>query len=372
MAVLVKRISMPSGLRIWLTLAGVLFLIALGFSGGMGGTAALAQSGRNKKSTPDASKTTHPVKTGETPSIVPKPTPFPTPPPDDVRPEDVIRVASNLVSIPTAVVDGQGQTVDNLKLEDFQLLVDGQQKPISELLQADTPVRLALLFDNSSSVDSARDFEKQAATRFFRRVMRRQDQAAVYSVSTYATLIQPMTDNSKLMVQAIENLGHPEGATALFDGVVMAADYLKPLTGRHVIVLVTDGDDTVSDTQFEMSEKVAQAANCQIYVVQTTKIENQATTGSPGGSANLRALAAERRMEQYTADTGGTVYAPYAVKELDAAFTQIAADLASQYILNYYSEDEKFDGQFRRLTVRVLNRQDLRIRARNGYYTPRS
>jgi Ca-activated chloride channel family protein len=337
---------------------------------------AAGQSGRNKKpGLPEKPQKGQPAQSPPA-TVAGKPTPTPTPTntpsPDDNSGDEVIRVAANLVSIPTSVVDTGGKTVDDLKLEDFQLEVDGQNRTIAELVRADTPVRMALLFDNSSSVSNAREFEKQAATRFFRRVLRKQDQAAIYTVSTSTTLIQSLTGDTKSLVQAIDGIGKPEGATAILDGVVMAADYLVRKPGRRVIVIVSDGDDTSSDIRFEDAVQIAQAADCQIYVVQTTKIENEARTGNANGSANLRALQAERRMEEFALQTGGTVYAPYSVKDLDPAFTQIAADLASQYILSYYPQDEKYDGRFRQLTVRVANRNDVRVRARKGYYTPRS
>lgn len=342
----------------------------------LAGLPAAGQSGRNKAPTPDPKKgPVRPSRGGDDPLGAANPRPTPTPPPlvnGDNNGDDVIRVASNLVNVPTSVLDGGGHAVNDLRLEDFQLLVDGEQKPIAELMRAETPVRLALLFDNSSSLSYAREFEKQAAVRFFRKVLRPQDQAALYSISTDVKLVQPMTNNVKLLVQGIENFGKPEGATALFDGLVMAADYLKQQQGRRVVVIVSDGDDTISDIRFETSVQIAQAADCQIYVVQTTKIENAAITGNSTGSANLRALAAERRMEQAAQETGGVVYAPYSTKELDPAFTQIAADLASQYVLSYYAEDEKYDGRFRLLTVRLLNGKTFRVRARKGYYTPRT
>lgn len=349
-------------------------LAALGLMASIFTLPVIGQSGRNKQPAPDPKKPVPKVRRpADTPSAPATAAPSSTPPAgDDVSPEDIVRVAANLVTVPASVVDSSGQAITDLTLPDFELLVDGEPKPIAELLRSDAPVRLALLFDNSSSLSNAREFEKQAAIRFFRRVIRKQDQAAIYSVSTTTELVQPLTANTKLLIQAIERFGATEGATSLNDGIVMAAQDLYQQSGRRVIVIVSDGDDTSSDVKFEDAVRIAQAADCQVYVVQTTKIENAALTGNANGSANLRALAAERRMEQLTNQTGGTVYAPYSTKELDPAFTQIAADLAQQYILSYYPQDEKFDGRFRQLTVRVPSRQNVRIRSRKGYYTPKS
>lgn len=309
------------------------------------------------------------------PSLLGEPPPMPTPTPtpaasapaqpadgEEVDAADVVRINSNLVTVPASVIDAQGRPVTDLKLEDFELRVDGQPKPISELGSSETPVTLAVLFDNSSSLTAAREFERQAAIRFFRSVIRPIDMAAIYSVSTYPTLSQPLTNDVRMLVRTIERFGKPEGATALFDAVVQAADYLRPFQqGRKVIVIISDGSDTISETHFDAALQRAQAADCQIYAVQTGHIEN----------ANLRDLAAERRMQDFAGQTGGAVYVPRGTGDLDAAFAQISADLAQQYVLSYYPNEERRDNLFRTISVRVLTRPNLRVRARKGYYPRR-
>lgn len=315
-----------------------------------------------------------PSQLGEPPPW-PTPTPTPTPAPpaastttqpaagEEVDAEDVVRINSNLVTVPASVIDAQGRPVTDLKLEDFELRVDGQPKPISDLGSSETPVTLALLFDNSSSLTAAREFEKQAAIRFFRSVIRPIDMAAIYSVSTYPTLSQPLTNDVRTLVRTIERFNKPEGATALFDAVVQAANYLRPYQqGRKVIIIVSDGADTISEIGFDAALQRAQAADCQIYAVQTGHIEN----------ANLRDLAAERRLQDFAGQTGGAVYVPRGTSDLDAAFAQISADLAQQYVLSYYPNEERRDNLFRTISVRVLTRPNLRVRARKGYYPRRA
>src|SRR5687767_2067645 len=87
---------------------------------------------------------------------------------DEVDPNEIVRVGSHLVPVPATVLDSRGFAVTNLKLEDFELRVDGQVKPIAELHRTETPVRMVMLFDNSGSLSEAREFEKRAAMRFFR------------------------------------------------------------------------------------------------------------------------------------------------------------------------------------------------------------
>ena len=301
--------------------------------------------------------------------VTPPPNVSPTPP---VKIEDadgdIISVDSTLVPIPVSVIDQNGQAVINLKLENFDLKIDGKAAEISEISRSDTPVRLALLFDNSSSVTIAREFEKKAAIRFFKRVLRPdKDLAALYSVQTGTRLEQPLTKNISQLTSAIENFPVPAGATALLDAIITAADYLKTAQGRRVIVIVSDGEDTISDATFEDAVRAVQAENCQVYVVKTKDFENFKRTGQRVGNANIRALSAEHRMRELAAQTGGAVYSPIDEKELDQAFNQISAELSQQYILSYYPETIEKVGQFHDISLKIKDRENLNIRTRKGY-----
>jgi VWFA-related protein len=273
--------------------------------------------------------------------------------------EDVVRVSSHLVPVPTSVLDARGAALTNLKIEDFELIVDGEPKAISDMYRAETPVRMAMLFDNSGSLDNFREFEKRAAMRFFRSVMRPVDQAAIYSVSTNVQLSQPMTGDVARLEQTIELFGKPEGATSLYDGIFLALTYLKPYAGRRVIVIVSDGRDTTSreDHDFEATLQRLLSEECQVYAVQTGLYDN----------ANVRDLTAERRMQEMAAQTGGEAYIPKSVGDLDRVFAQIAGDLAQQYILSYYPAADKRDGKYHQLTIRIKNKDATRVRARKGF-----
>ena len=333
-----------------------------------------AQSGRVK---PAESPTPKPK--GSTP-IVYAPTnndrdrvATPTPTPVIRNDDSEITVDSTLVPIPVTVFDTNGRAVTNLKLSDFDLKIDGKPAEIGEVTRSETPVRLAMLFDNSSSVMIAREFEKEAALKFFRRVIRpEKDLAALFSVSTVTKLEQPFTTEISSLTRAIELFAEPTGATALLDGVIQAADYLNAVPGRRVIVIVSDGDDTASDSTLEQALRTLQLSNAQVYIVKTTDFENYKRTGSRRGNANLRQLAAERRMIEFANQTGGMVHSPLDERELDEAFRQIIAALSQQYILSYYPDDTKTDrGQFREISLTVKGNPSLTVRTRKGYYVPK-
>jgi Ca-activated chloride channel family protein len=282
---------------------------------------------------------------------------------EEVDPDDIVKVDANLVTIPAFVVDSQGRAVVDLKLEDFELSVEGQPRQISEVNHAETPVRMVVLFDNSMSLLQGREFEKLAAIRFLRSVLRPIDQTAIYSIYTYPVLAQPFTSDINQLVRTIENFPIPEdGATALFDTMVKAAELLRPFEGRKVIVIISDGADTVSEfADFDIVLRRMLAIDCQIYAVQTGQSE----------SVNLYNLVAYRRLQEFTSQTGGTVFVPKGHRDLDTAFAQIASDLKQQYVLSYYPNDDKRDGRFRTISLKIAKRPSLRVRARKGYYPPK-
>ena len=329
---------------------------------------ALAQSGR-KKPPPDASRGTgeqrprvvKPSPPFETTAPLATPAPTATPAGAVVEDDEVVRINSNLVPLPASVVDAQGRAVTDLLLKDFELLVDGVARPLGDLSRAETPVRLAVLFDNSSSQRAGRDLELRAALGFFRNVLRPVDEAALYSITDSPELVQPLTNNVRELTRAVEHFPEPQGATSLFDAVAMAAEYLRPHAGRKVIVVISDGVDTTSELDFDTTLRRLFTADCQFYAVQTFQSD----------SANLRALDAERRLQEFAAQTGGAVYVPRANSDFDRAFSQIAADLAQQYVLSYYASGDERDGRFRTFTLRVPARPALRVRTRKGYYAPK-
>ena len=336
---------------------------------------ASAQSGRLKPSpTPPPRSITGPsVLTASKPGPVRQlPTATPTPKPDT---DEVIRVDASLVPIPVTVTDSDGRPVSTVKLENFVLKIDGKPAEISEMSRAETPISLAMLFDNSSSVLIARDFEVQAAIRFFKRVIRpSRDRAALFSVADYTRLEQPLTSDVSILTRSIEQFPPPKGATALLDGIIEAAEYIRSANGRRVIVIVSDGEDTYSDLKTSLEDVVRRllVTDCLVYVVNTKEFENFKRTGVRGGNANTRTLAAERRMIEITQQTGGAVYSPIDDDEMAAAFTKIVSELSQQYVLSYYPENDRDKrGAFRSIEVAVKDKPHYSVRARKGYYVPK-
>ncbi|MBO0724621.1 MAG: VWA domain-containing protein [Blastocatellia bacterium] len=295
--------------------------------------------------------------------------------------EDTIRINSDLVNVVVtvaAMAGGSSNALSDLKQEDFELLEDGAPQEIANFSRnADQPLKMVMLFDTSTSVAPALNFERLAAARFFERVIRPPDRAAVFSVATDVVVLQEFTNKIPPLVEATRRLT-AFGATSLYDSIYLAADYLKQARGRRVIVIVSDGGDTTSNKSLLEALAQAHEADAVIFAV---------FTGNPWPSENLRDLAAERALETLTAETGGEVLKPklppgkkgsrygeetddISLKELDHAFNNLAEQLRTQYVLGFYSTNEKRDGAFRRLSVRI-KKNGYRARARTGYYAPK-
>ncbi|MEZ5422919.1 MAG: VWA domain-containing protein [Pyrinomonadaceae bacterium] len=308
----------------------------------------------------------------EPPRNTPKPTPTPSPAAND---NDTIQVDSLLIPIPVYVTDKAGRSITGLKAADLDLRIDGKTETIGDLIRSDAPISLAMIFDNSSSVTIARDFEKEAAVRFFRSVLRLgRDQAALFSLADVTRLEQPLTRDLSSITRAIEFFPPPKGATALLDGLIEVAQYMREASGRRVVVLVSDGEDTYSDLKTTLDDTIRalQLADVQVFVVNTKAFENFKRTGVRGGNANIRALTAERRLAEITAQTGGEVFGPIDEREMDAAFSQISADLADQFTIYFYPDLEAATpGQMRIISVAVKGKPDLHVRSRKSFYVPK-
>jgi Ca-activated chloride channel homolog len=288
---------------------------------------------------------------------------------------ETIRINSDLVNVVVTIGGKSSNGSLDLKQEDFEILEDGAPQEIANFTRdADQPLKLVMLFDTSLSVTQRLNFERRAAARFFERIIRPQDRAAVFSVSTEVVVLQDFTNKIPLLIEATRQL-RAQGATSLYDGIFLASDYLKKAEGRRVIVIVSDGGDTTSNKGLLEALAQAQKSDAVIFAI---------FTGNPWPSQNLRDLAAERALESLTGETGGEVLRPklptgrqpgeetddMSLKELERTFASLAEQLRTQYVLGFFSTNEKRDGSFRKLSVRI-KKPDYTARARTGYYAPK-
>jgi VWFA-related protein len=349
----------------------------------------------------------------------PKPTPTPTPQkPPEAGEIDVIKTTSNLIMVPVSVTDQQGQAVQGLQVADFRLVEEGKQQEITSIGDPEqVPLAIALLFDISSSVSTKGFFaiQQNAAAAFLRQVMKPNDRAAIFTITGTPNVVQPL---SSADASATTMLKIPPAVasvpTAFYDTVIAAAKYLTdkaPSSYRRVIVVLSDGDDNFSEqirdtaiAEYNAPVTAQQPPNAkgtppadanarqnatlsraqlrvvlqqrhQAAVVAVQKAVQQADVifysvnpGGPSIKLNQIAMRAERGMEAIAETTGGSAFVPESDADLERVFRQVAAELRGQYLLQYYGDSGAPAGQFRKIQVAVPARNDVRVRARQGYY----
>jgi Ca-activated chloride channel family protein len=279
-------------------------------------------------------------------------------------PSSTIRVSTNLVMVPVSVTDRSGNVIRDLRAEDFHLEENGRRESVEKVVEpGETPLDLALLIDVSGSVAARFEFERQAAERFLTKAWRPGDRLSVFSIGPEPRLVQTKTSELSVALAQLRTLTGTRSSTAFFDAVVTAARFLRKSPApdtRRVEVVLSDGEDNDS-AEFRLSSALqeVQRSDCIFYSINPSGPSIHLNEVSLGGQAAMEALAHQ---------TGGTAFVAEHAEELESMFDRIATELRAQYLLEYYSSDQRKDGAFRQIVVKVPARPDLRIRARQGYY----
>ena len=314
------------------------------------------------------------------PRFKPKPTPTPE--------YEVVRITSNLVVVPVSVTDAKGQPVLGLKAADFHIDEDGRAQEIAQIGDPEqVPLDIAILIDVSSSVTARFSFEQQAAASFLKQVLKSEDRATVFAIDETPRMIQGLA-NAQLATQKLMTIRPANGYTAFFDSVLAATNYLdkSSSTGRRrIIVVISDGDDTariltVSAAQTRSGDMQLIGRDAQLQLIQRAQLETlhevqraEITFYSinPSGQTmrlNVRTARSEEGLERIAAATGGAAFVPGSEGELNGIFQRMVSEIRSQYLLQYYSNNQSAGRTFRRIAVSTPAQSQLRVRAREGYY----
>lgn len=318
----------------------------------------------------------------------PKPTPRPTPYVPKDSDYDVVRVNSNLVVVPVSVMDAQGQPVMGLGIRNFRLEEEGRPQEIAQIGDPEQiPLEIAILLDISGSVNARIDFEKEAAARFLKKVLKPTDRATLYTISAEPRL-ELQRASAETAAAKLKSIQATKGPTAFFDTVVEAARYLAasaPAQHRRVIVVISDGEDNYSERikaaigdTMESQQSASQQTQAVAYKRAQSAVEREVQRAeasfysiNPSGQSlrlNIISQRAQDGMARLANATGGNSFVPERLEDLDTVFLQIASELRSQYLLQYYSNNETQNAKFRRISVAVPQQPNLRVRARLGYY----
>ena len=362
------------------------------------------------------------------PPATQQPTSTPDPTVDEVDEGDVVRVETQLVSVPTVVTNTAGRPMTGLRVENFLLFENGQQQKITNFATTEAPFEIALLLDTSGSTRVDVGLIRQAANAFID-ALRPGDRVAIVgfnttrqgsSVAAKVEVLAALTDDRKLLRAAIANLGSSNG-TPFYDALARIADDIfhepprEEVRGRRAVVALTDGVDSTSDSDFQTARLKLNRAGVASYFIQVNTedfVEDRLLKDcQDDGRLTLSAKQlqryrqvffpkarpedyvdfcemgqfermqisrdlynlARREMDELAKASGGRNFLATSLQDARAAFARVATEIGTQYSLGYYPTDKTRDGKFRTIRVEVQGaNSNPQVRAREGYIAPKN
>ncbi len=285
--------------------------------------------------------------------------------------QTTLRVTVDLVNVLFTVTDNNGRLITNLNKQDFVVEEDGKKQDVSYFSKEVTlPLTLAILIDSSPSVESVLGLEKQTAMDFLRSVLRKEDLALLMNFDRGVTLLQDLTSDLRRLDRAIQSITIGAG-TSVHDAVFLACDdKLKQETGRKSIILISDGADTTS--KLKMKEAIESAQRADVIIFAISNRPRGGFTFGPGVGYGRGYEGDDGALKKYSEVTGGRAFFPSKPQDFKKAFDAIQEELRSQYSMAYRSSNPARDGGYRTLKISIPSQKDLKVRAKKGYYAPKS
>jgi Ca-activated chloride channel family protein len=271
-----------------------------------------------------------------------------------------------IINLNLSVTDARNNFVTDLGQNDFAVYEDGIRQELSLFTHENLPISMVIMIDCSASMEEKLPVAQAAAVKFSK-TLRPQDLAQIVQFNDRATTLQPFTNDLGLLESAILKT-EASGPTALHNALYIALkDLMRDKKAaelrRRAIVLLSDGEDTASLVSDEQVLDLAKKSEINIYAIslrQNRPSDRQAQAFSQAEYL-LNALARE---------TGGRAYFPNSIHEIDSVYDRIAEELRTLYSVGYVSSNARRDGKWRRIVVRVPDREGLTVRHKLGYYAP--
>jgi Ca-activated chloride channel homolog len=279
--------------------------------------------------------------------------------------DTTFKVDVKLVNVFVTVTDERGAPIAGLKKDNFELTEDEKAQKIALFdKESALPLNIVMAIDTSLSTRKDLPLELASARRFVHAILRPVDVLSLYAFSETVSELTGFTPDLRVIDRAIDHV-RLGSATALYDALFLGAEALEPRQGRKVMVVITDGGDTMSKVNYQEAVRAAETAEAILYSIIVVPIEASAGRDTGG----------EHALIQLSADTGGKYFYASSLAQLDEAFHQISDELRTQYLLAYYPSQRLSDSDFRRIQVRVKGipaDSDFKVRHRTGYYTSKS
>ena len=278
------------------------------------------------------------------------------------RDPTLFRGSVDLGNVGVTVAGKKQRLVTDLTVNDFAVYEDGKPQPIFAFAsgaEPGPPLHVGVLLDVSASQELDLGFTQNAVIKFLTSLPEAVDMTFIDFASQVRGGRYAQSDFPRL-VKRVRDL-KAGGETALYDAIGVYLDGASEQDGRKIMVLYTDGGDTQSSLSLDSLMKLLKASDVTVYAIGA--LEKQ-----PFKAALIqRALLAD-----IAEATGGTAFFPSNVKDLDRIYEQVLGEVRAQYTLGYLSTNEKADGTWRKVDVRITraDAKGLHIRARKGYYAP--
>ena len=317
---------------------------------------------------------------------------------EEVSEGDVVRIDTNLVTVPVSVLDRDGRFISDLKREEFKVFENGVEQKLAYFDSTEKPFTVALLLDTSGSTFFHLWEIKEAAIAFAKQ-LRPQDRVLIVTFDRLVMLLTEATNDQNLITEAVQRNAITGFSTRLYDAIdLVIKARLNKIEGRKAIVLFTDGVDTASyqatykstlrkvdeldvliyPVQYDTTDFVAAQTRTNATIVTTTisgrniptRSSSEITYGTPKASGPGTSIfdykLADQFLHQLATKTGGRLYEANERTQLTEAFSKIAEELRHQYSIGYYPQTTLQSGERREIRVRV-DRPDLAVRARDSY-----
>jgi Ca-activated chloride channel homolog len=345
---------------------------------------------------------------------------------EEVDEGDVVRVETQLVTVPAVVTDKNGRPLATLKQDNFTVFEDGKPQQLTNFATTEAPFEIALLLDTSGSTREELGLIRDAANAFIN-ALRPGDRIAVVAFSNetaggglLATVdsLSSLTDQRTVLRSAIAGVRTSNG-TPFYDALTRIAEdvFRDPPTdqfrGRRAVVALTDGVDSSSNSDYAAARAKLMRTGVATYFIQLSTedyVEDRLLKDcQDDGRLTLSAKQLERfrrlftptaqkedyqdfcrlgqfermdisrrlynlarqEMAEMARGSGGKNFAAATLQEARAAFTQVANEIGTQYSLGYYPSNKARDGRFRQIKVELRGVKDASVRARDGYYAPK-
>jgi VWFA-related protein len=295
-----------------------------------------------------------------------------------VNDDDTIHVDTGLVNLNISIFSlNRKLKIEPLQQNDFSIFENGNAEEIRFFATAEAPFDLILLLDLSGSTSKKLKLIRKTSKKFVE-ATRPTDRIAIVTFSSETNVVAPLTSDRKILFKQIEDIESPFGGTSFWDAMKFTLDRVvdkETKDRRTAIVVMTDGVDNAlpevrgdgSIISFEeLLESVKRSESLIIPIYLDT--EKETLKDMPLQATALSYQIARGQLSQIADESGSLLYNANKVEDLEGVYQKVINDLGTVYSIGYQPTNNSRDGAWRDVSVRLINKPELRAKTKRGYY----